>query len=145
MLDEGRVVVARDGGLACSERPLDAVGDRRVAVLDGLEGAQLEYPPDAVDVDDVLGFELRHDRAAMELVGDQSVCHEHPDGVANRVARDREGLGERRLAQALSLGQAPVGDHLAQRLRNLVDRAHTLEGEVLSVQHGQSLTRQSAT
>jgi hypothetical protein len=117
----------RDGGVetyvGCAHRgPVAAAGCRatgghrgahvvdRAAQAGPLEGAALDDPSGAIDVGDVGGGQSAYEDTAVWHVHQEPLGDQHLEGLAQRVARDLEQLGELLLRQ-LGVGRQRPDQH----------------------------------
>ena len=102
--------------------------ERQPRRLDLERGAQL------VELDDVLGAQARHARAAVGLDPHEPFRGELAQRRAQRVARDAVARGQLLLDQPLAAGPLAVEDLPAQRVGDGLDRGHagTVAGRRIS-------------
>jgi hypothetical protein len=102
-------VGTRQRVLAGLDARRDAV-QRRHRVPDGAHDPALDDPADPVQVDDVVHCGRPHEHPAVELVAEQPLVGEHPEGLPERVARDAERRPDGVLDETRSGREVPPDD-----------------------------------
>src|SRR4051794_28182430 len=115
---ELEVALERLEGVTPVERLRERVG-RVAELLDALgpepaEARLLQHEPQAKEVGDVVGRQIRHDDAPVRVMRDEPLFREPAQRFAQRVARHAEGRSELRLPQVGAGQELPLENELPQ-------------------------------
>src|SRR5215472_637077 len=121
--DEAGNVLARRGRLEVFYRLAQALLLLAAQLAGGADPLEFHDHPQPVDVADVVGTELAHDRATLRVVLDQSTGDQDPQRLTCGVPGDATRVRERGLTQRGAWPDLPVHDPLEDLVGKLVRAA----------------------
>ena len=140
--DVGGIVQGEAVGQRLVRRALLVGADQ--SGLHALRGQAGSHPVESlahlVEIAHALGLHRRHHQSALAVLDQQPAAFQDLQGVADRLARDAQHLGDALLGQPLAGRERPVDDRGQQAVVHLVDQGR--DGAQRDKRHGGASERQ---